>query len=395
MVVHAHYPIGEPRVEREAETLVQNGYDVDVICLKHASELSTEEIAGVTIYRLPVRRHKTSGVVVQFFEYLTFLILVAIRFMRPSARYDVVHVHNLPDFLVFSAIVPRLRGARIILDLHDLMPEFYLSRFQSNKTHWLVSLVKLQEKLSCRFAHHIITVTEDWRQTLISRGVPANKCSVIMNVAGSRFEKGASNLRQGAPKNGDFHLFYHGTLAHRYGVDFILQTMANLNNELPNLRCTIHGKGEYLETLMNLADELKLGDTVTFSTEYIPIDDLPKLISSASVGVVPYRNDVFTNGILPTKLMEYVFLGIPAIVVRTPTIKSYFDDSMVQFFTGGDVDELGDCIRRLYHNPDQRAVLAKNARRFNQKYNWKSQEAHLVNLAEHLTNWPSLSSQVN
>ena len=72
MVVHAHYPIREPRVEREAECLAKNNYTVDVLCLRHPFEPATETIGNVNIHRLPLRRYKGKGVIVQFFEFNFF-----------------------------------------------------------------------------------------------------------------------------------------------------------------------------------------------------------------------------------------------------------------------------------------------------------------------------------
>lgn len=76
MVVHAYYPLGETRVEREALALVAQGYDVDVLCLQADGEPAADAANGVTIYRLPVKRHKDRGRLMQLFEYLTFLLLV-------------------------------------------------------------------------------------------------------------------------------------------------------------------------------------------------------------------------------------------------------------------------------------------------------------------------------
>jgi len=385
MVVHAHYPIGEPRVEREAEALVKAGYEVDVFCLRHPDEVKTETISGVNIHRLPVRRHKKSGVIVQFFEYLAFFILVFFQLGRRSGWYQIVHVHNLPDFLVFAALLPRLRGTWVILDIHDLMPEFFLSRF-NDEANWPVRLLKLQEQLSCRFAHYVITVSEPWRQTLIKRGTSPDKTLVVMNVAGTKFTQAAAQLKAIQKSDKDLHLIYHGTLAYRYGIDLALRAIAQVCHNLPHLHFTIHGRGEYLDELQCLANELNLKNVVTFSTEYVPIEELPVLVGSAHVGLVPYRRDVFTDGILPTKLMEYAALGLPAVVSRTSGVLAYFDDTMVKFFTPEDVDELATSIKTLYHDRSQLKQLARNLKKFDQLYNWESHKINYLNLVKSLSN---------
>ena len=60
MVVHGEYPLGETRVQREAQTLVDDGFDVDVICLRQGDEPRSEIVAGIQIYRLPLRRPTAS-----------------------------------------------------------------------------------------------------------------------------------------------------------------------------------------------------------------------------------------------------------------------------------------------------------------------------------------------
>jgi glycosyltransferase involved in cell wall biosynthesis len=385
MVVHAYYPIGEPRVQREAEALIDHGYEVDVICLRQAEEPARDLVYGVNVYRLPVRRHKGWGVIVQFMEYLAFFFsafwrLTALHFRR---RYDVVQVHNPPDFLVLAAMIPRLMGARIILDLHDLMPEFYASRFKSSMDSWPARLVRWQERLACWFANHVITVTEPWRQTLIRRGLSPDKCSVVMNVADSRIFRPDCGSFQPSWDN-CFRLFYHGNLTDRYGVDIALHAVARLRDDLPDIRLTLHGRGGFLEHLQRLAEELELGDYVSFSTEYIPIEELPCLIACADLALVPYQSDVFTDGILPTKLMEYAALGVPAVVARTPAVEAYFDETMVQFFTPGDLEDVTRCIEELYQDRDRLAALAENIQRFNQQHNWTVEAARYVDLVDRL-----------
>lgn len=376
MVVHAYYPLGETRVEREAQALLAEGYEVDVICLQDEREPFEEKVDGVTVYRLPVRR-SGKGFWQQLFEYLAFFFLAfgKLTSLHLKKKYQTVQLHNLPDFLVFAGLVPKLSGSRLILDLHDLMPEFFAARFNRPMNSLPVRLVKLQEKLSCLFADHVITVTELWRQTLIQRGVPAHKVSVVMNVADEHiFQRTASRQLD----EHSFRLIYHGSIVQRYGIDLVIQAIHLLRQDIPNLFLTIHGKGDFLEELRTLTAQLDLNDCVHFSTQFVPTQELPRLIESAHLGVVPYRRDIFTDGILPTKMMEYVALGVPVLAAKTAAISAYFDDSMVQFFTPEDVEDLARKIKLLYEDRERMASLAKNAERFIQQYSWANIAASYV-----------------
>jgi glycosyltransferase involved in cell wall biosynthesis len=382
MVVHAYYPLGETRVEREAQALLTEGWEVDVICLQDEGEPSIEEVDNVMVYRLPVRR-SGKGFLQQLLEYFTFFFLAfgKLTSLHLKKKYQTVQLHNLPDFLVFAGMVPKLTGSRLILDLHDLMPEFFAARFNRSINSLPVRLVKLQEKLSCLFADHVITVTELWRQTLIQRGVPAHKVSVVMNVADEHiFRRTASRpLDEHA-----FHLIYHGSIVYRYGIDLVIRAIHLLHKEIPDLHLTIHGKGDFLEELRAMSEQLGLNDCVHFSTQFVPTSELPRLIERAHLGVVPYRRDIFTDGILPTKMMEYVALGVPVLAAKTAAISAYFDDSMVEFFTAEDVEDLARKIKLLYNDRERLASLAKNAEKFIQQYSWANVAAGYVKLVASL-----------
>jgi glycosyltransferase involved in cell wall biosynthesis len=384
MVVHAYYPIGETRVERQAHALLAQGTEVDLICLCNVGEPARATVDGVEVYRLPVRRH-ASGVALRFLEYLNFFVVAftCLARLHLRRRYDVVQVHNLPDFLVFVALFPKLTGAGVILDLHDLMPEFYAERYHQPWNSLAVRLMRWQERLACRFADHILTVTELWRHTLIERGQPADKVTVVMNVADDRIFRRDVAV-DAAGDDGRFRLIYHGTVDERYGLDLALRAINRLRRTAPDIHLTIHGGGEHRRALVSLVDELGLQDHVQFSTHFVPTAELPKIIKRADLGIVPYRNGVFTGGILPTKLMEYAALGIPAVVARTPAAAAYFDETIVQFFTPGDVDELADCILTLYRDRSRLAQLARKIGKFNEQYNWPNQRVVYLRLVDRL-----------
>ncbi len=386
MVVYAPYPRSETRVRREAEALIDRGYQVDVICPKRRGEASIDVHRGVTIYRVAKTWVRKKGLVAQFFEYLGFFMLASIKltWLHLRQRYDAVQVHNLPDFLVFVALIPKLTGCRVILDLHDLMPEFYQGRLKQASDGILKRLILLQENLSCRFADHVITVTEPWRQALIKRGLPAEKCSVVMNLADSAIFHPSSRESAPSKDSSGFRLFYHGYMPERYGLDLVLRAMDRLRAQIPGLHLTLVGGGEHLQALKHLATELNLdGGQVEFLPT-VPADQLPSLIASADLGVVPYRNDVFTDSLLPTKLMEYAIMGLPSIVARTSTISLYFDESMVQFFEPNDLDDLVRCIFDLYSDRERREQLAEGIRGFHHRYNWAAASAEYAASVERL-----------
>jgi glycosyltransferase involved in cell wall biosynthesis len=384
MVVDNTWP--DFRVERESRALVAAGWEVDVVCLAEPGEPRVESADRLTIHRLPVRRRRGEGLRVQLVEYLAFLARAFVEVLRLDRRrrYLSVQVHNVPDFLVFAGLGPRLRGARLILDLHDLMPEFFASRTGGSLNHPLVRLIRLQERLSCAIADRVITVTDLWRDTLAGRGVPDRKLHVVMNLPDPGLIPG---LPPDAPRPeppGPPTVLYHGTLTRRYGIDVAMRAVADVSRER-DVRFLVHGRGEALPELQALAGELGLDGVVEFSTRFMPTGELPQLLGRAHVGVVTYRRDVFTDGILPTKLLEYAARGIPTVVGRTPVIERYFDESAVRFVDGSDVDEIARAIRELLDDPDARESMSRRAREIAARHTWPDEAAGYVRLIEDLT----------
>jgi glycosyltransferase involved in cell wall biosynthesis len=311
-------------------------------------------------------------------EYVSFTFMATAMVARRhlSAPYDSVQVHNVPDFLVFSATVPKLRGTPVILDLHDLMPEFFESRFGGRVPGPLRRVVEIQERLAAAFADRVITVTELWRRTLISRGLPPEKVAVVMNLPDQHiFQSDAPTIRDTDEKL----VVYHGTITYRYGLDVLLRAFALASAQTP-LRLLVHGRGEYLDELRRLADELRISDRVEFSTGLLATAELAALIRRADIGVVPNRNDTFTDGILPTKLLEYAALSVPAIVSRSSAVEAYFTSDMVRFVTSGDVQQLADAIVQLAGDSELRRSLAVNAQQFTRQHRWEDEAKFYVDL---------------
>ncbi len=385
MIVHKYYP-QDIRVRRQSQALQAKGIQVDVICLRPPGAPARATIDGVQAIRVPLRLRSNVGAAIQLVEYLVFFLLASLTLAWHHLRnpYDVVQIHNLPDFLVFVALIPKLTGARVLLDLHDLMPEFYQARFGRSSKNSLVRLVVLQEKISCRFANHVLTVTEFWRQTLISRGVPEEKCSVVMNLADPEIFHPINSEDERPKQNGHFRLIYHGYMPERYGLDLVLIAMDRVRSDIPGIHFTLIGGGEHLETLKQMAKELHLIDSHVEFHSSMPVEQLPPIIARADAAVVPYKDDVFTDTLLPTKLMEYAAMGLPAIVSRTSVISMYFDESMVRFFAPGDADELAKCLLELNSDRSRLAQMTEGINQFNLKYNWLKVSGEYVALVRKL-----------
>lgn len=380
MVVFNYYP-SDSRVRREAEALVDRGDEVDCICLQEKGHEKIKNLYGVRLFQLLKEKYQGTSTIRYLIKYFSFFCsaFLKISFLHLKKRYDIVQVHNMPDFMVFVVLIPKMLGAKVILDLHDLMPELYMSKFGADDASLWIRFITRIERWSIAFAHKVITVHQQDLGLLVKRGNPEEKLSSLLNVPDPKIFAPKTSPRHRVDHN--FRLIYHGTVSKRYGLDVALRAMVLARKEIPDLEFHIIGGGDDLQRIVGLANESRLDGCVQFNRS-VPIEQLPPLITQADVGIVPYLNDRFTRYVLPVKLLEYVVLGIPVIASRLETLEVYFDDKMLRYFQPGNEVELADHIVDLHCNPQKRERLVSNAGRFNETYNWQRQKILYFNLID-------------
>lgn len=383
IVRHGYYP-RDPRVRREARSLVGGGYQVEVVCLRGPDEEPQEEAAGVRVTRLPIA-HRRAGTVRYLAEYSAFFVLAAtlvtLRSLR--RRYDLVQVHSMPDVLVFVALVPKLLGTPVLLDLHEVMPELYASKFGVGLDHPMARVLANLERMAIRFADACLAVSKPCLERYIRRGASRDKFTVTMNAADPEvFElRTAADRGDSAVGPQPLRLVSHGTLVERYGYDTILRALSSI----PSAHLHLLGDGEYRPELEDLAAALEVSKRVTFAG-FVPQTQIADRIAAGDIGVVANRRDVFTDLVVPTKLLEYVALGIPAVASRTPAIERCFREGEVAYFRAGDAHDLARVLRELAADPERRRAQADRAwQRYTGEMSWPTMAERYLDLVGGLT----------
>lgn len=382
MVAYTEYAT-DARVRRASETLARNGFRVLCLANRMGDDRRTYVLDGVEVRELRIPKYRGKSMASYVASYVRFLLAATaecIRLLR-AGTLDVVHVHNLPDFLAFAGLVPKLFGRKVVLDVHDSVPETFATKFARGGLSW--KLLCAEEKLSALVAHRVICVNHPQRDTLVGRGIPGDKTFVSMNVPDPRIFAPVDGQPTASP--GDtLNLVYHGTMANRLGVDLVIRAVAELRERLPALRLHLWGQGDDLDSYRALAHELGIADRIDFSGRMLPLHDLPRRLAPMHVGVVGNRPSVAGDLMLPVKLLEYVALGIPTVVPRLRTIEHYFTDDMVTYFEPGNVASLADAIEHLHAEPARRIEQARRARAFLGEHGWERQGADLVAFYRHL-----------
>jgi glycosyltransferase involved in cell wall biosynthesis len=381
MLAYTYYEL-DNRVKRYAETLSKRGDHVDVIALRRKGQSNGETINGVHLYRIQNRVIDEKSKLTYLFKLLLFLVNSSIFMTKKhiANSYDIIHVHSIPDFEVFAAIIPKLMGAKVILDIHDIVPELYTTKFKVGSNSLIFKMLVLVEKASGAFADHVIVANHIWHKTLLSRSLSEEKCSVIMNYPNS----GLFSVKPTQNNKRKMNLLYPGTLSWHQGIDVAIRAIALIRQQVPDVEFNIYGDGIERENLLCLVSELELKENVMIH-DLVTTEQMAQIMSNADIGIEPKRNDPFSGDAFSTKILEFMAVGIPVIASNTRVHRYYFNDSVVRFFESDNVADLANCLLELIGSKDIRDNYVANAKRFVDEFDWSKKESMYLDLVDGLT----------
>jgi glycosyltransferase involved in cell wall biosynthesis len=381
MLAYTFYE-ADNRVRRYAEALVRRGEQVDAIALAREGQPAFEVIRGVRVFRIQKRMIDERGP----FSYLVKLLLFFVRsawflavrqFREP---YDLIHVHSVPDFEVFATIVPRLFGARVILDIHDIVPEFYASKFAVGEGSLIFRALVWMERLSIAYSNHVIIANHLWYDKLTRRSVRPEKCTAVINYPDTKIFA----HRESPPRTGDeFVMCYPGTLSWHQGLDVAIEAVALLRDRVSGLRLQLIGDGPERENLKKLIRERGLENRVSL-TGLVPMEGVAEVMAQIDLGIVPKRADSFGNEAFSTKILEFMAMGVPVLASRTRIDEYYFNDGIVQFFQSGSAEDMAEKILVLIEHPERREDLRKQSTEFIARNCWEVRQCEYLDLVDRL-----------
>ncbi len=385
MVTFSPYP-ADPRPRRAVEALLKEGMTVDLICPQDEKTQKRETLSGLDIVRVPIT-HRRGGALAYGYTYSAFILvsasILAIRSLR--RRYDVVYVHNMPDILVLSALVPKALGAKVILDLHDPMPELMTTIFNFDKNSLSVRIIKFLEKWSIARVDSVITVNVACKRIFGSRSCGNDKIAVVMNAPdGTLFPFRMPHSYPLDTSSKRLVIMYHGSLVERNGLDLAVAALAQVRKAVPGAELRVYGRSTpFLEQVMEDARNRGLQDGVRYMGPR-RLEDLAQEIEQCDVGVIPNQRNAFTDINTPTRIFEYLALGKPVIAPRTPGIQDYFSSDSLLFFQSGNATELAQKIESVFSHRKDAVETAVRGQQVYLEHTWPQERQNLVNLVSKL-----------
>jgi glycosyltransferase involved in cell wall biosynthesis len=382
MITHSFYE-SDNRVTRYAEALASRGDRVDVLALRRSTNTPVcEQMEGVSVFRIQDRFGKNEQSKLSYlWPLIRFLVLSSWWVTRKHLRrsYDLLHIHNMPDFLVFAGWYPRLTGARILLDIHDIVPEFYTTKFSGGKPTTTTALLRLIERHSAHFAHHVIVSNHLWLEKYQTRTGSTGKCSVFINNVDTRVFQPQPRTRN----DGKIIILFPGGLQWHQGLDIALRAFSRVSASLPQAEFHIYGDGNMKPSLVSLSKELGFNGNVKFF-EPVRVKEIARIMANADLGVVPKRADSFGNEAYSTKIMEFMSLRVPVVVSKTKIDQYYFDDTVVRFFESGNAEALATAILEVLGDRGLREQMMANASAYSSLHSWKMRKADYLKIVDEL-----------
>lgn len=373
------------RVWQEARALRDAGWSVSVICPKseqHPAAFETLEDIEIFRHSLPLEAKGKLAFLLEFSAALFHESRLLFKVARRRG-FDVIQVCNPPDLLFLVALPWKLRGKKLVFDQHDLCPELYAVKFgPRGAMYWLL---KMAERLTYASADLVICANETFRKLAIARGgrKPEDVVAVYSVPDKARMRRVAPDpaLRGGAR----MVLGYVGIIGDQDGVDHLMRAFAHLRAQGAGegVRAVVVGDGPARPHVQRLAEELGLGDHVSF-TGYLRGEALLAALSTFDIGVIPDPVNACNDKLSMNKVFEYSAFGVPS--VSYPLSETMNLLGRTGTYSADDTPEgLGQAIMTLIRDDELRQTRGAEAKALaDRKFDWAREAGNYVAAYERL-----------
>jgi len=354
----------DPRVEKEAASLTEAGYQISVIGWDR-SALSPlhEKKDGYEVYRIPILAQYGMGLgnlpKLARWQVRLFLYLLIHR-----KDFDIVHACD------FDTVLPRLLmklffKKKLIYDIFDFYPDHL-----RNTPAWIKQAIRTLDYWIINWANAVILV-DDARREQIKETTP-RRLSIIYNSPEDSYSPN-NKIRSSSP--GVIKLSYVGLFQKERGLFEILSIV----KKHPKWTLDMAGFGGDEEDVHAVCTELQ---NVNWHGT-VPYEKALELSQKADVLFATYDpkipNHKYSS---PNKLFEAMMLGKPIIVSRDTNmdmIVAKHDCGMIVNY--GNETELEDTLLKLANDPQLRKRLGENARKaYASHYSWSIMKSRLIEL---------------
>lgn len=385
MILDQTFP-PDSRVENEALTLIERGFEVYLFCLSYEGKSDEENHKGIKVKRFASSplEYKLSALAYTFSLYSKKLSLKIKRFLRQNS-IDVIHIHDMriaeASFLANSDKLP------MVLDLHENRPEImkYYPHLQKFPGKFLISINrwKRKEEEFVRKANRVIVVTEAAKKELVERTkVDSSKIAVVPNSVRKSFYQNPNLQTEIIEKyKGSWVVLYVGDTNLRRGLLTAIEASAELSKHIENYKLVVVGSNTTDTVLKQRVKELQLEKFIDFMG-WQDVSLFPSYISVSQVCISPLHRNIHHDTTYANKIFQYMSLSKPLVVsdaTAQAAIVNQAKSGLVH--VSKDIMDYTEKIKDLYHNPSKARDLGTNGKKFiEEKFSWEITSKALTRL---------------
>lgn len=358
MVLDAEFPSDE-RVEKEIESLKEAGFEVNIAVYTFTNRPSLEYFNNYKIYRKKISKllYKSSAasLVIPFYFQFWFRFLNNV---LKTDKYDFIHIHDLPLSKIGYKLALKY-NLRLICDQHEYYSNWIVrTRHYNTISGRIIRRLSNWDKYEKTYLHKadmVITVAESLRELYIDKmGILPERIVALPNTPTvAIFNPVNVDKKITCIYSNRFVLFYAGGLDHLRGIDFILEGLSVLKNEIKNILFLVAGKENRSFSIKDLIVKYGVEDNVSF-IGWVPLKELPSYVAASNICFfVPKADNLEINNTIATKIYQYAAMGKPVIVSEARLMKEFVEKNQIGFSVRfGNTQELCSVVRKIYSNPD-------------------------------------------
>lgn len=390
MVLAGEFPPDE-RVEKEMESLLKAGFTVAIAVYTMQNKPVVELCNNYIIYRKNISRllYKSSAAALILPCYFNFWYRFLDSILKKD-QFHFIHIHDLPLSKTGYQLA-RKHNLKLICDQHE-----YYSNWIVRTRHYNTEMGKIirtfsnwskYERKYLQKADLVITVADSLKEIYINQ-VKVSPLRVITLPNTPRLSDfNLANVDEdivGKYKN-KFVLFYGGSLDELRGIDFILQGVSRLKQEIHNLLFLVAGKENRTFNLQSLVTQYQVEKEVEY-VGWVPLSILSSYVAASNVCLfVPRADNMEINNTIATKIYQYAAMGKPVIVSEARLMKEFVEANRLGFSVHfGNVEELCQSILNLRSSSEITEHIKSKAVTIAQQYSWEKTSIEWVNYYDHL-----------
>lgn len=391
MILDKTFP-PDPRVENEAISLINDGHEVFLFCLKYNKNEDDVLIKGIQVKRYQSNKleYKLSALAYTF-PFYTVMMANKIRHFLNQNKIEVIHIH---DMRIADAVFKANKSLKLptVLDLHDNMPEIMklYSHLQKFPGKQLISPKKWKQKEEefIGKATKIITVSQEFIEEVVNRTkIAHDKIVLVPNTVHQSFYKDAviDNLIVDTYKN-DFIILYLGDTGLRRGLQTAIESLIILKGKIPNVKLVIVGISSTDPILKQQVIDLKLENQVDFKG-WQNVMLFPSYIVASAVCISPLHRNIQHDVAYANKLFQYMSFGKPVLVSDAIAQKNLIEKTNSGLVhLEKNAQDFADKVLQLYTDPALRDRLGRNGKQFvEEEFCWEKTSEKLIDLYKNLS----------